>query len=139
MESDEGGGAIQRCGQTGKGGIQGHGQTPVRSKLQPEVGEDSAKKSHCGPFSPNMSALKRDTSQLEGPTPANSYGFKISQSGLCASHNIHEVGVSTTAGPQGNNPFFLFSFWTCAGSVPYQPVCGGSCAHTREIETGSRI
>ena len=66
-----------------------------------------------------MSALKRDTSQLEGPTPANSYGFKISQSGLCASHNIHEVGVSTTAGPQGNNPFFFFFFFFGLVQVQY--------------------
>jgi hypothetical protein len=35
--------------------------------------------------------LKRDTSQLEGPTPQNTYGFKISQSALATSSGTHEV------------------------------------------------
>lgn len=35
--------------------------------------------------------LKRETSQLEGPTPVNSYGFKISQSALQGSHDLHDV------------------------------------------------
>lgn len=35
--------------------------------------------------------LKRDTSQIEGPTPQNSYGFKISQSAFASSSDTHEV------------------------------------------------
>lgn len=37
--------------------------------------------------------VKRDTSQLEGPTPQNSYGFKISQSAFAASSDMHEVSM----------------------------------------------
>lgn len=33
----------------------------------------------------------RETSQLEGPTPANTYNFKFNQSVLCSSRDIHEV------------------------------------------------
>ena len=42
------------------------------------------------PFTP-VSELKRDTSQLEGPTPNNTYGFKVSQSALPLSCDSHEV------------------------------------------------
>ena len=41
--------------------------------------------------SPDVSLRRRDTSQLEGPTPQNSYGFKISQSALATSSDTHEV------------------------------------------------
>lgn len=36
-------------------------------------------------------SLKRDTSQIEGPTPQNTYGFKISQSAFASSSDTHEV------------------------------------------------
>ena len=56
--------------------MQGCGQTPIRSTVGSEV------------------VQKKDTSQLDGPTPTNAYGFKVSQSAFCESHGIHEVGVT---------------------------------------------
>lgn len=38
-----------------------------------------------------LDTTERDTSQIEGPTPQNSYGFKISQSAFASSSDTHEV------------------------------------------------
>lgn len=54
----------------------------------PAVNE-SENRERIQPFTPV--SLKRDTSQLEGPTPQNTYGFKISQSAFATSCDTHEV------------------------------------------------
>ena len=48
---------------------------------------------------PNISLEKRETSQLEGATPSNSFGFKVSQSALLGSHDLHEVRTQSHPQP----------------------------------------
>ena len=59
-----------------------------------EVKDDVSKGYRQSPTkskSASLSVSGMVTSQLEGPSPANSCGFKINQSVLCSSHDIHQV------------------------------------------------
>lgn len=60
-------------------------------------------------FTPNLSMEKRETSQLEGPTPSNSFGFKVSESALLGSHDLHEVKSSFYPASLELLLFFFFS------------------------------
>ncbi len=62
---------------------------PMHTRSKQVVGQDEGE-----PFAPLTQQRGKDTSQLEGPTPDNSYGFKINQSALpdqaiCDSHEVY--------------------------------------------------
>lgn len=68
------------------------GRHPVPPCEEVAGGSQEVKGGHCHtPVSPNISLVKTETSQLEGPTPANAFGFKVSQSALRGSHDLHDV------------------------------------------------
>ena len=84
--------------------VKGRGISPVH-----EV--NSVDGPSCGPGTLD---LKKDTSQLEGPTPPNSYGFRVSQSALQGSHDLHDVrkawhvGVALLIGCLSGATFDMF-------------------------------
>ncbi len=52
---------------------------------------------------------KRDNSELEGPTPSNTYGFKVSQSALPARSDSHQVLTLTyILLGSSETPFFFY-------------------------------
>ena len=63
--------------------------------------------------------LKKETSQLEGPSPNNTYGFKISQSALpCDSHEVKSHSSCLHSIP------LMSRFHPTHVSVPFHPCLG---------------